>query len=171
MVARVYSLNCVIIKNYILCPPNSAMKNKLERLEKLIFSLITKRLNIILILYTVLIAYLSTIPGIVIEDSLENAIYLWVPPNLQSFGHVLAYAGLVILWYLFFISTNLTEKNSVILSLLTTVAFGVFFELVQQYIPGRDAVISDAILNSIGAILGLWYFDNRALKRLFYINY
>ena len=137
------------------------MINKLIKIEQLIWNIIVRNNNIILILYIALIAYLSTIPGIVVEDSLSNAVYLWVPPSLQSFGHFIVYAGLAVLFHIFFIKQKHKEKSAMLFSLIITSFLGIFFELVQQYIPGRDAIISDAIINTIGTIFGLWYIGKR----------
>ena len=138
------------------------MIKKILTLEKRIVNIVLKHINVILICFMLLTIYLSTIPGIVEEEeSLSNTVYLWVPPNLQSIGHVIFYGILSLLWCIYLNKKNLKYTTTFVIAFIITATFGIINEIAQIYIPGRDAIILDAVLNTIGAGLGLWAFDKR----------
>jgi len=142
------------------------MIKKILILERDIWRLVFHHINLVLIFFMSLTFYLSTIPGIVYEDSLLNTLYLWVPPNVQNTGHIIVYGILSILWCFYLSRKNLKLTQTIRIAFFITTVFGVFNEFAQFYIPGRNAVISDAILNMIGVGLGLWLFQKRFIHSL-----
>jgi hypothetical protein len=57
------------------------------------------------------------------------------------------------------------KKNATVISLVVTIAYGAFMELLQELIfINRNGDFRDALANAIGAFIGYWYFKKQYLK-------
>lgn len=54
-------------------------------------------------------------------------------------------------------TTNLTEKNQLMLSFFLTVAYAVMDETNQAFTPNRTAYFGDVLLDSVGALLAILF--------------
>ena len=106
------------------------------------------------ILSTLLIIYMSSIPGKAIwsSGSLSEQI-------ISNLAHIPAYALLTFLWLKSFAGTE--SKNSIIvfsLILAGLVLFAVSDEIHQSFVPGRTTSFMDIGLDLLGILFGLWAF-------------
>lgn len=93
-----------------------------------------------------IIFYFSSIPDLSLKGNL--AVYDFV---LRKLAHISVFAVLVMFWRL-----NTTHK---ILAAFLTIAYAVIDELHQTTVPGRNGTIQDVLVDSIGIIIGLWFFE------------
>lgn len=69
--------------------------------------------------------------------------------------HFLAYALLILLWYVAFSFTfNLKERKSIVYALIFSVVFGIVIEILQDTMTDSRALdVYDIIANTLGAVL------------------
>jgi len=98
---------------------------------------------------------LSVTPG---DDPSADGVFVWLvvvtPPTLQKIMHMVAYAGLAILWMWTF-ETFPSRRLGIALSLTITVAIGAILEWYQTMVPGRFGSLMDIVLDALGALLGI----------------
>jgi VanZ like family len=115
---------------------------------------ITARLLITLAL-VVAIVILSVVPG---RAQPGDSAFVWfvamVPTPLQKLMHVVAYATLAFLWM-----WTLDKTGSLPLRMAfafaISVGMGAALEWYQLSVPGRFGSMTDALLNTAGAVVGL----------------
>lgn len=101
-----------------------------------------------LILWMVIIFLLSSQPKIVrFEDKVTDFI-------TGKIAHIIEYALLYILWFRT-INNELTGKNWK-LPLFFTVIYAISDEIHQLFIPTREGKLRDVIIDTVGALIGLW---------------
>lgn len=99
-------------------------------------------MRILLGLYILAVVIVSLVP--------TGDIYVW---HLDKIGHFLAYTGMAILAQLTF------DSGAGRLSgLVGAVALGGLLEWAQYYVPGREASLLDAVVNTLGVITGAVFF-------------
>ena len=101
--------------------------------------------------------WLSSLPGTVFpDDPLHYSLFLWIPPSVQNALHVPAYAVLAGAWR-WVLCAWLRSSNAQTFGAWTiAVAYGVFDEWHQSFVPGRVASLTDILFNVIGVALGIW---------------
>lgn len=110
------------------------------------------------LLYMAALFGLSSVPGVIPEDApVPYQIFNWVPPAVQNLLHIPVYAGLAFLWC-WALAALLRPVPATVAAFLITVAYGVFEEGYQSFVPGRCASLTDVLFNTIGACLGLLAF-------------
>ena len=100
------------------------------------------------VLYSVLIFYISSIPGPEIPTPGGRDL---------SFLHVPLFFGLSYL--LFRTLENRGSKAAIILAIVITAVYGIFDEIHQSFVPGRDFSYMDMLFDFLGAsliIFKLW---------------
>ena len=83
--------------------------------------------------------------------------------------HAVFFGAFALLLYRALINTGLTKKVSLLVAMLGTVVYGIFDDLHQRLVPGRDATVTDVVFDTIGAvivILLIWNLLPKAPKRL-----
>ena len=100
------------------------------------------------------------------------------PENLPSFEfsdkllHFVAYAVMGALFYRAY--QTLPVKNNIqllmLLSMISASLYGISDEIHQSFVPFRDAQLSDAIADTLGAVCGVclyhwWRYSERTEKR------
>jgi len=134
------------------------MWERLQPRQDLMLQLLSIPTNyrwLITILFVGLVVILSVTPG---RAQAGDSIFVWLvintPTPLQKFMHVATYAGLALLlmWSLEAIE-SLTARIS--LTFVLTVSLGAVLEWYQTLVPGRFGTIIDALLNTIGVVVGL----------------
>lgn len=118
-------------------------------LPKLNYKLIT-------IIYMSLIVYSSLQP-----DVNKHSSQLF--RDIHNFLHIPAYA---LLTYFLLKCFAKTSSKSLIFAFSIAFLFGVINELIQAYVPGRTASVSDALFNGIGIIIVLITFHCRRRNSL-----
>ncbi len=80
-----------------------------------------------------------------------------ISPTFQDFAHIPAYMILTLLALNTIPTRNArTKTRSALLIAAVCIAFGVVIEWLQaHFIPGRTGSVSDALLNSLGAVLAV----------------
>jgi len=116
----------------------------------------TPRLNnatwVVTAVYTALLTTASLLP------SGEGPLGGWdasLSPDMQDALHLPAYTGLVVLWALSWSARSPLTARTILIIACACVAFGAAMELAQSVIPGRTCSLSDGLVNTTGAILGL----------------
>ena len=103
----------------------------------------------------ILIVIVSVVPG---QAQPGDSIFVWLasatPTPLQKSLHVIAYAVLAFLcmWTLDDIESRPIRITA---ALAITITTGALLEWYQIFVPGRFGTVTDAILNAVGAILGV----------------
>jgi VanZ family protein len=104
------------------------------------------------------IALLSLIPGTPTEG---DSVLVWavarVSPGVQNLGHVVLYGILSLLWMRTLGRWGVGRIRSA--SLIIAITFGILLELGQLQVPGRFGSLYDALLNALGAVIGVWVLN------------
>jgi VanZ family protein len=100
---------------------------------------------------TVIIAYLSLVPGYPEEDdpALVQAVAL-VPSLLQNTMHCALYAVLTVLWA----ATLVRWKRPILWAACFAAGYGALLEYAQLFVPGRYPGLLDIGLNTLGVLIG-----------------
>jgi VanZ family protein len=101
----------------------------------------------------VLITISSSIP---MDAAHADRWYAGLEPNLQNLLHIPLFALLSYLWARTF--NNRSHRNILFPAVLLAILFGFFDELHQMVIPGRYAGLLDILLNTTGALIGVFIF-------------
>ena len=110
--------------------------------------------------YTLLLFGLSSIPGTPTTDADSiRRFLLWMPPALQNVLHVPQYALLSWLWC----RAGATPRAAVVCS----VAYAVFEETYQVFVPGRFGSFTDLALDVVGIAVGVACFRRSGGRRPF----
>ena len=78
-----------------------------------------------------------------------------ISPDLQDALHVPAYAALTVSWTLSWSTRFRTSIGATVAIAFACAGFGICVELAQYFIPGHACVLSDVLMNTAGAALGL----------------
>lgn len=109
------------------------------------------------LLIMAVIYWLSSLPGLPLPDDPElYALFYWISPSLQNALHVPAYAVLAGAWRWVLGAWLRSSSAQTIGACAIAVAYGVFDEWHQSFVPGRYASLTDVVLNIAGAVLGIW---------------
>jgi hypothetical protein len=101
--------------------------------------------------------WLSSLPGALLPDDPEHyALFYWISPSLQNALHVPAYAVLAGAWRWVLGAWLRSSRAQTIGAWAIAVAYGVFDEWHQSFVPGRYASLTDIVLNVAGVALGIW---------------
>lgn len=114
---------------------------------------ILKILNWLLVIgWMGLIFYLSSIPSFPLDLSVAE--YNWV----SSIAHVLLYAVLTWLLIRAFMASGLSLAKSFAFGFLLSIIYGATDEIHQLFVPGREAHISDWLLDLAGSYMILSFY-------------
>ena len=103
--------------------------------------------------YMGLIAFLSLAP---MDAGAKQLRFLAaVAPDIQNLMHVPAYALLAVLWMQVLTQWGRRDGDRVAATVCAAVGFGLVVELAQVFIPGRYASLTDGLVNTLGACLGV----------------
>jgi VanZ family protein len=115
---------------------------------------IAVRLIITLLLLAAIVT-ISVVPG---RPQPGDSVFVWLvsvtPTSLQKLMHFITYAVLAMLLMWSFERINSTSHR-IVLVLAVTVTLGSFLEWYQTSVPGRFGTLADAVLNAIGATVGV----------------
>ncbi|MFP4560555.1 MAG: VanZ family protein [Thiohalorhabdus sp.] len=104
-------------------------------------------------LYMALLFVLSSIPGTAApEDGAVLKAFTWVPPTLQNFLHLPAYGLLAWLWLRPLTALPLGPKGIAGTAWILAMAYGVFDEWHQSWVPGRYPSATDLAVDGLGAL-------------------
>ena len=110
---------------------------------------------LITLAFVALIVALSVSPG---KSQYGDTVFVWIvehtPSLVQKIMHVVCYAAMTALfaWSLESIDSLIAR---LLLSVVLALVLGTALEWYQTMVPGRFGTIVDAMLNAIGALLGL----------------
>jgi VanZ family protein len=117
----------------------------------------------ILAVYMVLILLSSLIP---MDRDIEGLKFIiQLKPVIQNLLHVPMFALLAILFLQVLDSFDVPGFWKFLIVAFAAVAFGIFNELVQLWVPGRYAGLLDMGLNAIGVLLGILLYVFAARSR------
>jgi glycopeptide antibiotics resistance protein len=107
-------------------------------------------------IYTAMVLASSLVPmsGSIGRFSVE----MGLTPSVQNIFHIPMFAVLTILWLQFFKAKALRSLYKHILVIAAASLFGIVNELIQTFIPGRYAGVTDLSLNLVGIVLGTLIF-------------
>ena len=105
--------------------------------------------------------------GIYIQSDMPSIDHI---PSFQfsdKIIHFLAYAVMGILFYRAYQTLRIRDnlRLLVMLSIVSATLYGISDEIHQYCVPFRDASISDAIANMLGAICGVYLYHRWAVSR------
>ena len=104
---------------------------------------------------TALIVVLSITPG---EGKAGDSVFVWLvvntPAPVQKLMHVACYATVAALWA-WALEAIGAQALRIVLALVIAVALGAVLEWYQVSIPGRFGTLTDVLLDTLGAVLGL----------------
>jgi hypothetical protein len=111
-----------------------------------------------LIVTSLLLAAIVTISVVPGRPQPGDSVFVWLvsvtPTPLQKLMHFITYAVLAMLLMWSFERINSTSL-SIVLALAFTVTLGSILEWYQTSVPGRFGTLADAVLNAIGATVGV----------------
>ena len=79
-------------------------------------------------------------------------------PNKDKYVHFIFYFVFVVLWFSQTKNRNISKKNKIIV-LFSAIGYGILMEICQGLTETRTPDVMDALANSIGAILGLFFIS------------
>ena len=97
----------------------------------------------------------SSIPG---DDEQAMSLLGFVPPAIQNLLHIPLFGLLAWTWCRALAIPSRTTGRVIVLAALISIAWSVFDELHQLYVPGRFASLTDMTLNLTGIAIGLGWF-------------
>ena len=106
----------------------------------------------ILIAYMLGVLALSSIP----DNGDGGYIIGFITPTIQNFLHVPVSGLLALLWNITLRGRGFSERQSILLAILLSSAYGAVIEFFQIFIPGRFASFTDVLLNLTGILLFTW---------------
>ena len=88
--------------------------------------------------------------------------------NKDKYVHFIFYFVFVVLWFLVAKSISNAKKTNLIV-LLTAIGYGILMEICQGFTKTRTPDVMDALANSIGAAIGLFFIASvyKHRKKLF----
>ena len=106
-----------------------------------------------------LIFVLSSIPGKIRNPRLRFLTEL--DPQWQNLLHVPLFGLLQLLWLRALVGSGMPRGRAILWGCVISLAYGVFDEWHQMFVPGRYASLTDMSLNLVGVtlatvIFGLW---------------
>ena len=105
--------------------------------------------------FVVIVVILSITPG---KSQVGDSIFVWLvantPTPLQKLMHFVIYAALVWLWA-WTLEAIKSRNLRLLLAFVIAISLGSALEWYQTKVPGRFGTIVDALLNILGAIVGL----------------
>ena len=107
------------------------------------------------LLFVGFVVGLSVTPGVERpDDNLFSWLFANTAPLVQKVLHVVTYAVLAILW-MWTLAGIESLPHRMALSFVPALVLGVALEWYQTTVPGRYGSITDILLNTVGALLGL----------------
>jgi VanZ family protein len=123
------------------------------RVEKLFFAWLP------ILLWMGLIFFLSSIPSLKVTEGLSDLI-------LRKLAHMTEYAILFLLfWRGLGQSGTFSVKKRLLTAFVLTILYAASDEYHQTFVPGRCGNLTDTLIDSIGAVLGLIF----SLKIVYYL--
>ena len=105
--------------------------------------------------FVAFIVGLSVTPGVERpDDNLFSWLFANTAPFAQKILHVVTYAVLGALW-MWTLAGVASRPASIALSLSLAFIIGIALEWYQTTVPGRYGSVTDILLNSLGAALGI----------------
>jgi len=105
--------------------------------------------------FVMIVVILSITPG---KSQVGDSAFVWLvantPTPLQKLMHFVIYAALVWLWA-WTLEAIKSRNLRLVLAFVLAISLGSALEWYQTRIPGRFGTIVDALLNILGAIVGL----------------
>ena len=105
--------------------------------------------------FVALIIALSILPG---RAEPGDSVFSWLvvntAPPVQKAMHVAIYAALVVLW-IWALEAVGSRALRALLSVILAIGLGALLEWRQLYVAGRFGTLTDVLLNSVGAVVGL----------------
>lgn len=105
--------------------------------------------------FVVIVVILSITPG---KSQVGDSVFVWLvantPAPLQKLMHFVIYAALVWLWA-WTLEAIKSRNLRLLLAFVIAISLGSALEWYQTKVPGRFGTIVDALLNILGAIVGL----------------
>ncbi|WP_395052873.1 VanZ family protein [Flavobacterium sp.] len=103
------------------------------------------------LVWTLLVTFLSTTE---LDNTVGSSIKI---PYKDKYAHFVFYFLFVVLWYNYF-KIKESLKNKEIIVVATAILFGIAMEVYQTtFTTTRHGDVLDVIVNSIGALLGLYF--------------
>ena len=110
---------------------------------------------VVTLLFVGFVVGLSVTPGVERpDDNLFSWLFANTAPLVQKVLHVVTYAVLAILW-MWTLAGIESLPHRMALSFVLALVLGVALEWYQTTVPGRYGSITDILLNTVGAVLGL----------------
>lgn len=110
--------------------------------------------QLLMVSYMGLIFIASVIPDI---EATHRFLRI-VPGNVQNMLHMPAYGLLAFLWILTLRTYGFTERSSILVATVISLAYGAGLELIQAYVPGRSCSVIDFIRDLVGAVVFVWLY-------------
>jgi hypothetical protein len=109
------------------------------------------------LLWTVIIFILCSTPGQYITTT------SWLELlSFDKFVHATIFFTLTCLWLLVFAHNGSYTKSTILLTIISCVAYGGLLEILQANVfSQRSGDWLDFIANTFGCMMGLWFFDKK----------
>lgn len=115
--------------------------------------------------FTLLLAALSTVPGVAASD---DSGFVWTvavtPKLLQKSMHVVLYGMLTAAWA-WMLDGRASTRCAIAAAALIAIGFGAAMEVWQTNVPGRYGTLLDVLLNTLGVLAGVAILSIREARQ------
>ncbi|QTA89594.1 VanZ family protein [Desulfonema magnum] len=110
---------------------------------------------------------------IYIQSSHSSAISDPGIPHIDKLLHFLAYALLGVLFFRAFSTMRFKDRINLlmILSILSSICYGISDEIHQHYVSSRSADIMDVLADTFGSICGVFFYELLMVKYGNFMNF
>ena len=92
-----------------------------------------------------------------------KSVFSWIQELIADTVHFIAFMVLTYTLVNFFTACG-NVKNLFGRAIIIAVAYGIFIEIMQRGIPGRSSSVSDAAIDTLGALLTVWAIKKDILR-------
>lgn len=107
-----------------------------------------------------LLTFLSSLPGEPDSDALLfYGMSIDLDPQVQNLIHIPAFLFLGLCWMFSFEVMQTPARKATTWTLLVGIAFGIFDEVHQAFVPYRYPGLLDALMDALGIVLACWFWS------------
>jgi VanZ family protein len=104
-----------------------------------------------------IIFMLSSVPGNA-RDVTGGYLMEFLNPRIQDILHIPLFAILALLWIITFRRLE-KEYMCIRMTLLISLSYAFIDEIHQYFVPGRYMSLRDVLLNSLGILFSVWFYQ------------
>jgi VanZ family protein len=84
----------------------------------------------------------------------------WQDFIVKKLAHIAEYAIFAVLFYRALVNSGAEKKKAGYLAIVSALVYGITDEFHQSFTPGREPMVRDVIIDTIGGSIGIWALWN-----------